>query len=571
MTVRPILALVLAASAALVTGCSAPSPALTADTIYAGGDIITVSDSQPSAEALAVKDGRILAVGTLAQIERTHKGRATTVVDLAGHTLLPGFLDPHSHYISAISVANQVNVFPPPAGPGKDIPAIVAELRTFRDDHRVPKGELIQAYGYDDNAMPNGVGLTRDDLDRDFPDNPVLVGHVSMHGAVLNSAAMKQFGVSAATRTPPGGIILRKAGTNEPSGLLMETAYLPIFAALPKPTAEQELEWSRAGQLLYAAAGITTAQEGATHLSDLELMQRVATSGANIIDIVAFPFVTDFDTVLARNPIGTWGQYVNRLKLGGAKITLDGSVQGKTAYFTTPYLTGGPGGEPGWKGEPTFPEPYVQSFVKRVYDLGLPLNMHANGDGAIDMALRAHEYAAADDLTRQRHVTIIHSQMVRPDQLDKYVTYRMTPSFFTEHAYYFADTHLLNRGQASTFFLSPMRTAIDLGLRPTNHTDFVVTPLDQMFEVWTAVNRLSRGGVVVGPEQRITPLEALKAITINVAYQYGEEASKGSLEPGKLADLVILDRNPLTVDPMTLKEIRVLETIKEGKTIYRAE
>lgn len=571
MTVRPILALVLAACATPVTGCSAPSPALTADAIYVGGDIITVNDSQPSAEALAVKDGRILAVGTRSQIERTHKGRATTVVDLGGHTLLPGFLDPHSHYISAISVASQVNVFAPPAGPGKDIPSIVAELTKFREDHQVPKGALIQAYGYDDNAMPDGVGLTRDDLDRDFPDNPVLVGHVSMHGAVLNSAAMKQFGISAATRTPPGGVILRRPGTNEPSGLLMETAYLPIFAALPKPTAEQELAWSRAGQLLYAAAGITTAQEGATHLSDLELMQRVAASGANIIDIVAFPFVTDFDTVLAQNPIGTWGRYVNRLKLGGAKITLDGSIQGKTAYFTTPYLTGGPGGQKGWKGEPTFPEPYVQAFVKRIYGLGLPLNVHANGDAAIDMALRAHEYAAAGGLSKQRHVTIIHSQMVRPDQLDKFVTYKMTPSFFTEHAYYFADTHLLNRGKAQTFFLSPMRTAIDKGLRPTNHTDFVVAPLDQMFVMWTAVNRISRNGVVIGPDQRISPLEALKAITINAAYQYSEETSKGSLEPGKLADLVILDRNPLTVDPMTIKDIRVVETIKEGKTIYRAE
>lgn len=571
MSLRPIITLVLVASVALLTGCTEPAPGLTADTIYTGGDIITVNDSQPSVDALAVKDGTILAVGTRAQIERAHKGRATIVVDLAGKTLLPGFIDPHSHYISAITVANQVNVFAPPAGPGKDIPSIIAELKKFRDEHHVAKGELIQAYGYDDNAMPNGIGLTRDDLDLDFADNPVLVGHVSMHGVVLNAAAMKLYGISAATKTPPGGIILRKPGSNEPSGLVMETAYLPIASALPKPTAEQEIEWSRAGQLLYAAAGITTAQEGATHLSDLALMQRVATSGANIIDIIAYPFVTDFEAVLAQNPLGTWGRYVNRLKLGGAKITLDGSIQGKTAYFTTPYLTGGPGGQKGWKGEPTFPEPYVQAFVQRIYGLGLPMNIHANGDAAIDMALRAHEYAAAGDLSKQRHVTIIHSQMVRPDQLDKFVTYKMTPSFFTEHAYYFADTHLLNRGKAQTFFLSPMRTAIDKGLRPTNHTDFVVAPLDQMFVMWTAVNRISRNGVVIGPDQRISPLEALKAITINAAYQYSEETSKGSLEPGKLADLVILDRNPLTVDPMTIKDIRVVETIKEGKTIYRRD
>ncbi|MBI1813658.1 MAG: amidohydrolase family protein [Deltaproteobacteria bacterium] len=571
MTIRPILILAVVASVAVATGCSATKRGPSADTIYTGGDIITINDAQPTVEAVAVKDGKILSIGARSQIDSAHKGATTTVVDLAGKTLLPGFLDPHSHYFSALSVANQVNVFAPPAGPGKDIPSIVAEIKKFRDEQKVHKGELIQAYGYDDNAMPNGVGLTRDDLDLDFADNPVLVGHVSMHGAVLNSAAMKQYGISAKTKTPPGGIILRKAGSNEPAGLLMETAFLPIFASLPKPNAEQEVAWSRAGQMLYAAAGITTAQEGATHASELALMQRAAAAGANSIDVVAYPFVTDFDAVIEKNPVNTWGKYVNRVKLGGAKITLDGSIQGKTACFTTPYLTGGPGGEKNWKGEPGFPEDYVKAFVKKVYDFGLPLNAHANGDAAIDMLLRAHEYAAAGDLSKQRHVTVIHSQMVRPDQLDKYVAYKMTPSFFTEHAYYFADTHLLNRGKEQTFFLSPMRAAIDKGLRPTNHTDFVVTPLDQMLVIWTAVNRISRNGVVIGPDQRITPMEALKAITINVANQYGEEQSKGSLEPGKLADLVILDKNPLTVDPMTIKDIKVVETIKEGKTIYKAK
>lgn len=302
---------------------------------------------------------------------------------------MPGFLDPHSHYFSSLTVANQVNIAAPPAGPCKDIPSILAELKKFRDTHNVPKGELIQTYGYDENVMPNGIGLTPGDLDKDFPDNPLLVGHVSMQGAVLNSAAMKKYGISAATKTPAGGVILRKAGSNEPSGLLMETAYLPIFASLPKPNAQQEIEWSRAGQMLYAANGITTAQEGATHASEVALMQRAAAGGATIIDVIAYPFVTDFDAIIEKNPPDTWVKYVNRRKLGGAKITLDGSPQGKTAYFTTPYLTGGPNGQKNWRGEPGFPEPYVKAFVKKVYDLGLPLNAHANGDAAVDMLIRS--------------------------------------------------------------------------------------------------------------------------------------------------------------------------------------
>jgi len=562
-----------AMAAVCLAACSRPGvlPENAADTIYSGGSIVTVNDSQPSAEAAAVKDGRILAVGTRTEVEKAHLGAATKAVDLGGRTLVPGFVDPHSHYINAITVANQVNVFAPPAGPGKDIPAIVAELKRFHDEKKIAKGVLIQAYGYDENVMPNGVGLTRGDLDADFPDNPVLVGHVSMHGAVLNSAAMKHFGISAATKTPPGGVILRKKGSNEPSGLLMETAFLPIFSKLPKPTPEEEVAWSRAGQMLYAAAGITTAHEGATHASELELMQRVASAGANIIDVVAYPFVTDFDAILAKNPVGTWGKYVNRLKLGGGKITLDGSPQGKTAFFTTPYLTGGPGGEKHWRGEPSFPEDFVKAFVKKVYDLGLPLNAHANGDAAIDMLFRAHEAAATGDLTKDRHVTVIHSQFVRADQLDKFVAYKFIPSFFMLHTFYFGDVHALNRGKEQAFFESPMRAAIDKGLRPTNHTDFVVAPLDQSFVLWSAVNRLSRGGVIMGPDQRVTPLEALKAVTINAALQYSEERSKGSIEPGKLADLVILDKNPLTVAPMMLKDVKVVETIKEGKTIYAAK
>jgi hypothetical protein len=540
-----------------------------ADLIFVGGDIVTVNDKQPTAEALAVKDGKIVALGARGDVERLHKGGATRIVDLAGKTLLPGFLDAHSHYFSSLTVANQVNVYPPPAGPGRDPDSVVAELVKFRNANKIPKGVLIQAYGYDDTAMPKGRLLNRDDLDKAFPDNPVLVGHVSMHGAVLNSAALKRWDIGAQTPTPPGGVIVRKPGTNEPYGLIMETAYLLIFASLPKPTPEQEVEWSKAGQRLYAANGITTAHEGATHVADLDVMRRAADGGATLIDVIAYPFITDLKAIAEKYPPQTWGTYQNRLKIGGVKITIDGSPQGRTAVFTTPYLTGGPAGEKNWKGKLAASEEAITQAVKAVYDLGVPLNLHANGDGAIDAFLRAHEKAAADDPGKDRRVTMIHSQFVRKDQLDKYVAYKIRPSFYTLHTYYFAEAHIANRGREQAMYISPMRDAIDKGLVPTNHTDFVVAPLDQMFMMWSAVNRISRGGEVIGADQRATPLEALKAMTINVAQQYGEEGSKGSLEVGKLADFVILDQNPLRIDPVRIKDIRVVETIKEGRTIYQ--
>ena len=202
--------------------------------------------------------------------------------------------------------------------------------------------------------------------------------------------------------------------------------------------------------------------------------------------------------------------------------------------------------------------------------MGVPLNLHANGDAAIDAFFTAHEFAAAGDLTKDRKVTMIHAQFTRKDQIPKYLEYKIRPSYYTLHTYYFADAHIANRGREQAMYISPIRDSIDAGLHPTNHTDFVVAPLDQMFMLWSAVNRISRSGQEIGPDQRITPHEGLKAMTIWAAEQYGEQGTKGSLEPGKLADLVILDQNPLTVAPLAIKDIKVLETIKEGQTIYKA-
>ncbi len=579
LTLPRLLAALVAVAA--IAGCGkaqapgaahqAPPPqANAADILYVGGDIVTIDDRQPSAEALAVKGGRILAVGTRADLENAHKGTGTRIVDLGGKTLLPGFIDAHSHYINALSVASQAKLYAPPAGPGKDVDSIVAELKRFAADRSIPKGELIMAYGYDDTVMPGGRLLNRDDLDNAFPDNPVRVDHVSMHGAVLNSLALKHYGIDANTETPAGGIIVRKPGTNEPYGLIMETAFLPVFEKTPPLTPEQEIEGTKAAHRMYAEAGITTAHEGATHLAQLRMIKRAADAGANSIDVVAYPFITDLERILAEFPVADWGKYHQRFKIGGVKITIDGSPQGRTAAFTTPYLTGGPGGEVNWKGELAAPQEVINQALKKVYGLGVPVTFHVNGDAAIDSLIKAHEFAAADDLTRDRNVTAIHAQFTRKDQIPMYVKYRIRPSFYTLHTYYFAEAHIRNRGEEQAMYISPMRDAIDAGLRPTNHTDAVVAPLDQMFMLWSAVNRISRAGAEIGPDQRVTPLEGLKAMTIWAAEQYGEQESKGSLEAGKLADLVILDKNPLEVDKMAIKDIRVVETIKEGKTIYLA-
>lgn len=569
MNMKATLSLLVAALA--VASCTAPvgPQPRTADAIYFNGDILTMQgDSANYTEAVVVDSGRIVFVGAKAEALK-YQGDSTLMHDLQGMTLMPSFIDPHSHFMSSLAMGSQANCQPAPAGVANDVEGVVKALVQLKADRAIPDGEMIMGYGYDDSVMPDGRLLNRDDLDAAFPNNPVIVFHVSMHGVVMNSLAMANYGISEKTETVPGGIIVRKPGTNEPYGLIMEVSYLPIFAKLPVPGVEEQLRRLEEGQKLYAAAGVTTLQEGATHMPDLALLERGAKEGRLFLDVVSYPLFTEMDTLLKTHAPATFGSYTDHLKIGGIKITIDGSPQGRTAFFTTPYLTGGPNGEKDWVGEPSFGQDVANALLKRIYDLGLQSTFHANGDAAIDMLLKAHEFAAGNDPTKERRTTVIHSQFVRKDQLEKYVKYKMIPSFYTEHTYYFADTHIKNRGLDQASFISPMNTAITMGLHPTNHTDFNVVPIDQLFVVWSAVNRISRNGVVIGADERVTPYQALQAITSNAAYQYFEEKSKGSLEAGKLADLVVLDKNPLKVDPMAIKDIKVMETIKEGRTVYR--
>jgi predicted amidohydrolase YtcJ len=541
-----------------------------ADLIISGGPILTMEGDQPAhVEAVAIGDGKIVFAGSAAGAMKL-KGSDTVLKDLAGKALLPGFIDPHSHFMDSLTMADRVNVSAPPVGPASNPDEIVTELRQAATAKGLKPGELLLGWGYDENLMPKGTELTRDLLDTAFPDNPVGVIHVSMHGAVINSKAMEMFGYTDGMPTPAGGVILRKEDGKSLRGLVMESGFLPMYAKLPAPTEETELAAARAGQLIYAAAGVTTAQEGSTKAPQLAQLQRIAQAGGFLIDVVAYPFILDLETVWKTTPPSDFGKYVNGLKVGGCKITADGSPQGKTAWFTTPYLTGGPSGENAWKGEPILPPAAMKAAMKSCYDKDLQVLLHANGDAAIDFLIEAHREAAGADLAQDRRTVCIHCQFIRPDQLQQFAELKLIPALFTDHTFFFGDTHVKNRGLQQASFISPMKAARDLGLRPTNHTDAFVVPVDQMMTVWTAVNRPLRSGGTLGADQRITPYEALQAITVDAAFQYREEDNKGSIKVGKRADLVILSADPTKVAPEAIKDIKVLETIKDGKTIFAA-
>ena len=561
----PVLAVVIAA---VVIGAAIPAVAAPpAERIIRGGPVVTVNPAQPMAVAVAIADGRILAVGSEADVMK-HAGPDTAITDLSGRTLVPGFVDGHSHFFSVVTVQTAALCASPPAGPCTNVADVIAQLKKLQASRGIRPGEFLLGYGYDPDLLAEKRPPTKQELDAAFPDNPVMIVHVSSHGAMLNSKALAKFGITAATPTPSGGVIGREPGSQEPSGLLFETAFLPIFSKLSGPGPDETIELLRTGQELYARQGITTAQEGATMKQQLDLLRVAAARGLLEIDVIALPFITEIDEIFAGKPPVAAKDYSGRLRIGGVKIVSDGSPQGKTAWFTTPYLTGGPAGEQDWRGEPSFPQPELNAMVQKVYDGDAPLFVHLNGDAAIDSFLEAHRAAAGADPARPRGTVGVHSQFIRRDQLEKYKAWNITPSFFTIHCFYFGDTHVANRGAAQADFISPLKTARGLGLRPSNHTDFNVAPLDQIFTIHTAVNRVSRSGRVLGADERVTPLEALEAVTIDGARQYGEEARKGSIEPGKLADLVILSGNPLTVEPAAIKDIQVAETIKEGKTIW---
>jgi predicted amidohydrolase YtcJ len=568
------LALACSVLASRFPACSVVTAAEPADRIIRGGPIVTVNPGQPAAEAVAIAGGRIVAVGTEADVMAHYvpatDGPATDVIDLAGRTLVPGFVDGHSHFMTCATVQVQALCASPPAGPCRTVADVIDQLRKLQQRLQIGPGKFVIGFGYDPDLLAEKRAPTRQELDAAFPDNPVILVHVSGHGAMLNSRALERYKITAATPTPPGGVIGREPGSNEPNGLLFETAFLPIFAQVPSPDDDELLRLLTTGQEFYLREGITTAQEGATMKHQLDLLRVAAGRGLLKLDVIALPFITELDAIFAGQPPRADKTYTNRLRIGGVKVVIDGSPQGRTACFTTPYLTGGPAGQQAWRGELSFPQAEFNDMVKKVYDGGAPLFVHCNGDAAIDALLEAHRVATGDDPATPRGTVGVHSQFIRPDQLQKYAAWNITPSFFTLHCFYFGDTHVANRGLAQAEFISPLKSARAVGLRPSNHTDFNVSPLSQLFTIHTAVNRLTRSGRVLGAGERVTPLEALEAVTIDGARQYGEEVTKGSIEVGKLADLVILSGNPLTVDPATIQDIRVEETIKEGATVWKA-
>ncbi|EGV43752.1 amidohydrolase [Bizionia argentinensis JUB59] len=540
--------------------------------LFYNGDIITMESDQPEyEEALVEQKGKIVFVGSKAEAELLFKN--SELIDLKGKTLLPGFIDPHSHFGMVSNTMGQVNLNPEPVGDVSNIDDMLNRLKAYKEDNKIADGEWIFGWGYDDGQLDEKRHPTKRDIDKVLPDNPVYLQHTSGHMGVANTLALERLDVTAESKNPEGGSIERFPNSKEPTGLVQETAMYPFVGNMFQLLEPKQAEFFDSTQSYYASNGFTTAHDGMTDRNTIAFFQAQADAGKLDIDLIALAGYTELESNLADSTLH-FKTYKNGFKVQGTKIVADGSPQGKTAFFTKPFLTEVPGCESDCKGLPSLTQDYLNNLFEMAYKKDNQLFIHCNGDATIDMVIEAHEKACEtlnQPLDKNRRTIIIHSQFVRPDQLDTFVMYNLEPSFFTNHAYFWGDEHVKNLGEGRANFLSPMVSADHLGLKPTNHSDATVTPIDPLFTIWTAVNRVSRSGAVIGEAERATPYLAVKAITCNAAYEFFEQDIKGTLTKGKLADLVILDKNPLKVEPMEIKNIQVLETLKEGVVIYQKQ
>lgn len=540
-----------------------------ADAIYINAAVITVNDDQPTAESVAVKDGKILAVGDRRTVEAL-KGSTTQIFDLQGKTMVPGFIDPHGHVFQQGLAAVVADLLPPPDGPIDDIAKLQAALQIWGSQPAAAELGWIIGNGYDDAQLQEQRHPTRADLDAVSTEQPILIIHQSGHLGVLNSKGLEKVGITATTANPQGGVIRRQVGSNEPDGVLEENAFYLALSTVAKTAQvgpEAPLNLIRRGTEIYARYGFTTAQEGRAIKGVYEAIRTAAAQTPLPIDVAVY---VDY---AAHPDAHTWGvsqTYTNRVRLAGVKMTFDGSPQGRTAWLSQPYYQVPEGQPADYLGYGVYTEEQAIELVSSAYQHNVQLISHANGDASIDQFIMTVRKATEKHGLGTRRPVLIHGQTVREDQLDAMKELGIFPALFPAHVFYWGDWHReVTLGPERAARISPTRSALNRDMKVTIHTDSPVVLPHATRTMWSAVNRRTRTDFVLGEDQCLKPLEALKALTIWAAYQHFEEDQKGSIEVGKLADLVILSGNPLTVDPTTIRDIEVLETIKEGETIYK--
>ncbi len=559
-------------------------PAAPADTIFYGGDILTMrGPTAEYVECLAIKDGKILAAGSRAETDKL-AGPDTKRIDLGGKTLLPGFIDTHGHFIYFGKNLVDANLFG-----CTDIADLVGRMRTQAE--RTPADAWIVGFGYQARGLAEGRPPTSAELDRVSADRPVMVVDSSGHLGAANAAAFKAAGITAETPDPPGGQFARGSDGTSLLGPMEETALNAVRRRRPPFTGELASRAVTEAAGVWASHGQTTAMEAGLGLGNDDIGIVLNAIDRQLLPIDLYVAAKDSaldDTLAAAYAVASSynpqaggvveklraarpdldRRYVNRVRLGGVKFWLDGSLD--TAWFTQPY-TQNPAGKTGaFAGYRQIPDEALDAVFDKYWPTDLQIHMHMNGDAAADQALAAIAKAVKKHGMHDHRPVFVHATWLRADQIEKMKACGAIPSFLTAGIIPGGDAVVRLWGPQRSAGAMASRTFLRAGLPFTYSHDAPVSPVPSILALVDAgVNRLSGSGAVVGPDERVSPYDALRAVTSTAAYQLKEEKTKGTLEPGKLADLVILAANPLKVEPTTIKNIAVVETIKEGRTVYR--
>ncbi len=560
-----LVLLALAIALGILASIALRTPAPPAHQVFINGNILTMDDNNAVVEALSTRGELIEAVGSTGEI-MAGADDDTVVIDLRGKTVLPGFIDAHGHFPGSGMNVLAADLNSPPIGDKRTMAEVLDAVRE-RVATTKP-GEWVTGFGYDDTLLAEQRHPTRAELDALSSEHPIAVMHISGHMLVANSMALQIVGIDAGTPDPEGGVIGRRPGSREPNGLLEETARMGVLDHMQEMSATVAYRLFKAAADEYSAIGVTTAQSGGVTPQLATGLYWFSRLGVVPQRLVLFPFEDAFGEALLNGDFDPAQYSSDRVYVGPVKLVADGSIQGFTGYLSEPYHTPYHG-DADYRGYPSIPREKLFEKVAALHGAGYQLAIHGNGDQSIEDILDAFAAAQAANPAADPRLILIHAQMSREDQVARMKALGVTPSFFTAHTWYWGDRHrdiFMGPGRAAA--ISPSRWAQDHGVRFSSHLDTPVTPMEPLQAVWSQVFRQTHGGDVLGPDQRIGVMDALRAVTIDAAWQIFQEGNRGSLEPGKYADLVVLSGSPLE-EPIAMRELVVKRTVIGGATVYQ--
>lgn len=523
--------------------------------IYYNGEFITLENN--NIEAILIEDSIIKKVGSKEEIMH-FKDLSTEIIDLNGKTMMPAFIDSHSHFIAVANKYLQASL-----EGCNSIKEVQEKLLKYKLENNIENNKWIVADGYDNNNFLDKKHITKKQIDDVLPNNPVAIKNKSGHSGVINTKGLKILNIDVNTPNPEGGIIGKE--NNELTGYLEENAFIENIKKVPMPNLTDIIKAVSKAEKEYFSYGITTAQEGFMAKELTSIYKEIIKENNLKIDIIAYTEKDILNNI--KNEFNqNFKKYYNHIKIQGIKIFLDGSPQAKTAWMRTPYSD-----KKEYYGYGTMNDKDVENALEIAYNEKIQILAHCNGDRAAKQYLDSIEKVnekTNDNLSKIRPV-LIHGQLLGIDQLQLIKKLGVIPSYFIAHVYYFGDIHTKNFGLKRASKISPAKSSLDNQILFTFHQDSpVINP--NMFEtIWCSISRTTKNGRILGEDERINIIDAIKAVTINGAYQYFEEDIKGSIKEGKKADLIIIDKNPLKIDVSEIKNIKVLETIKNGETVYK--